>query len=114
MDCELLEFNGEDDHGQKLISVPPKLSIAVLVGKLKGKSSYYIRQEFGSHLKYKLWGNHLWSPSYCCVTCGGAPLDIIKSYIEHQRRSSPEKGIAQARRERQVNVSTEKNNKELA
>jgi putative transposase len=104
MNATLLEFNGEDDHVHVLISIPPKLSVAVLVGKLKGKSSYFIRQEFWSQLKHKLWGNHLWSPSYCCVTCGGAPLEIIKSYIEHQRRPSSEKGIAQSLREREVKV----------
>jgi putative transposase len=104
LDCELLEFNGEDDHVHMLISVPPKLAIAVLVGKLKGKSAYFIRKEFENQLKHKLWGDHLWSPSYCSVTCGGAPLEIIKSYIEHQRRPSTEKGIAQSLRERKVKV----------
>ena len=113
MDCELLEFNGEDDHVHMLVSVPPKLAIAVVVGKLKGKSSYFIRQAFWNELKRKLWGNHLWSPSYCCVTCGGAPLEIIKSYIEHQRRPSSEKGIAQSLRERKVKVNDAKNYKEL-
>lgn len=108
MDCTLLKFNGEDDHIHLLISVPPKRSIAVLVGKLKGKSSYFIRQEFWNQLKHKLWGNHLWSPSYCCVTCGDASLEIIKSYIEHQRRPSSEKGIAQSLREREVKVKDKK------
>jgi len=104
LSCELLEFNGEYDHVHILISVPPKLSIAILVGKLKGKSSYFIRKEFWNQLKSKLWGNHLWSPSYCSITCGGAPLEIIKSYIEHQRRPSTDKGIAQSLREREVKV----------
>src|SRR5215469_9871933 len=58
--------------------VPTKLSMANLIGKLKGKSSYIIRKEFWDKIKTKLWGQHLWSPSYCCVTCGGAPLDIVK------------------------------------
>ena len=104
MECELIEFNGEDDHVHMLVSVPPKLSIAVLVGKLKGKSSYFIRKEFRNQLKKKLWGNHLWSPSYCCVTCGGEPLEIIKTYIEQQRRPSSKRGIAQSLREREVSV----------
>jgi putative transposase len=39
------------------------------------------------------------------VTCGGAPLDIVKSYIEKQRRPSSEKGIAQSLRERKVKVA---------
>ncbi|MDW9481965.1 IS200/IS605 family transposase, partial [Sinorhizobium meliloti] len=35
----------------------------------------------------KLWGGHLWSPSYFAASCGGAPLEIIKAYIEDQRRA---------------------------
>ena len=85
MDSELLEYNGEDNHVHLLITIPPKRSIAALVGKLKGKSSYYLRKEYGELLREKLWGTHLWSPSYCVVSCGGAPLEIIKSYIENQR-----------------------------
>jgi putative transposase len=37
-----------------------------------------------------LWGNHFWSPSYCAVSAGGAPLEIIKKYIEEQNRPSTE------------------------
>ena len=104
MDCELLEFNGEHDHVHMMISAPPKLSISILVGKLKGKSSYFIRQEFWNSIKTKLWGDHLWSPSYCSVTCGGAPLNIIKKYIEDQRTPASEKGVAQSLRERKVRL----------
>ncbi len=45
MDCELLEFGGEDDHIHLIVSVNPKIAIANLVGKLKGKSSYMLRKE---------------------------------------------------------------------
>jgi len=86
MDCELIEFNGEHDHVHLMIHVHPKLAISNLVGKLKGKSAYYIRQEFRKELRTKLWGNHFWSPSYCVVSCGGAPLEIVRKYIEDQRR----------------------------
>jgi len=82
MDCEMLEFNGEDDHVHFLIAIPPKHSVSVVAGKLKGKSSYFLREEFWPELKTRLWGNHLWSPSYCSVTCGGAPLEIVKKYID--------------------------------
>jgi putative transposase len=34
----------------------------------------------------KLWGGHLWSPSYFAASCGGAPLGIVKQYIERQRQ----------------------------
>jgi putative transposase len=82
---ELLEFNGEDDHVHLLISVTPKTSISNLIGKLKGKTSYFIRREFWDLVKKKLWGKHFWSPSYCVVSCGGAPLEIVKAYVENQR-----------------------------
>mgnify|MGYP001614687766 CR=1 FL=1 len=85
MDCELLEFNGEADHVHLLVSVHPKLAVSNLVGKLKGKSSYFLRREFSSELKSKLWGVHLWSPSYCVVSCGGASLEVLGQYIQSQR-----------------------------
>lgn len=56
------------------------------MGKLKRKTAYFIRQEFGKELKKKLWGEHFWSPSYCVVSCGGAPLEVVKKYIQDQRR----------------------------
>ncbi|HND19874.1 MAG TPA: IS200/IS605 family transposase [Acidobacteriota bacterium] len=86
LDCELLEFNGEHDHVHLLVSVHPKIAISNLVGKLKGKSAYFLRREFWPEIKSKLWGNHFWSPSYCVVSCGGAPLEIVRRYIDHQRR----------------------------
>jgi len=86
MDGELQEFNGEEDHVHLLLSIPPKIAISNFISKLKGKSSYFLRKEFKIELAPKLWGKHLWSPSYCLVSCGGAPLDIIRNYIEEQRR----------------------------
>ena len=68
MDCELLEFGGEDDHIHMMVSVHPKLAISNLVSKLKGKSSYMIRREYWDRVKTMLWGNHFWSPSYCVVS----------------------------------------------
>ena len=98
MDVELIEFGGEDDHVHMLVNVPPKLAIANLVGKLKGKSSYFLRKEYAKELRKKLWGTHLWSPSYCVVSCGGAPLDIVRAYVENQRKPPSQKGIEQAKR----------------
>ena len=86
MSVELLEFGGENDHVHLMVSCPPKLAVADLVGKLKGKSSYVLRKEFWPQIKTKLWGSHLWSPSYCVVSCGGAPLDSVKQYVADQRR----------------------------
>jgi putative transposase len=93
MDVELLEFGGEDDHVHLRLCCPPKLAISNLVGKLKGKSSYFLRQEYWSLLKDKLWGEHLWSPSYCVVSCGGTPLEIVKKYVQEQRAPIDPKDI---------------------
>ena len=98
MEAELLEFNGEDDHVHLMIVCPPKLAVASLVGKLKGKSSYVLRREFWDNIKNKLWGEHFWSPSYCLVSCGGAPIEIVEEYIKNQREPSEEKSINQSLR----------------
>jgi putative transposase len=97
MGCTLHEFNGEDDHVHLLLSFPPKLAISNLVGKLKGKSAYFLRQEYWKQLKDKLWGKHLWSPSYCAVSCDGAPLDVIKQYIQNQREPASDKSIKKSK-----------------
>ncbi len=83
--AELKEFNGEGDHVHLLINYPPKVAVSNLVNSLKGVSSRYIRkQQFPSLHKY-IWMDALWTPSYFASSCGGAPLDIIKQYIEQQK-----------------------------
>ena len=99
MDCELIEFNGEDDHVHLMLSYPPQRALAHVVGKLKGKSSYVLRRDFWPDLKKKLWGAHLWSPSYCAVSCGGAPLDVVKAYIENQRTPPSKNAVRQSLQE---------------
>ncbi|MEO5970482.1 MAG: IS200/IS605 family transposase [Bdellovibrionia bacterium] len=86
MDCELIEFNGENDHVHFMVEVHPKVAISNLVGKLKGKSAYILRQEFWNEIKKYLWGNHFWSPSYCVVSCSGASIEVVRKYIENQNR----------------------------
>lgn len=98
MEGTLLEFGGEDDHVHLLVSCHPKTAVSNLVGKLKGKSSYILRNEFWSEIKNKLWGDHFWSPSYCVVSCGGASLDVVRTYIEKQRKPSDKKSMEQSKR----------------
>ncbi len=81
---QLTEFDGEADPVHLLLNYPPKLSIALLVKQLKGASSRHIRQQRYASIRQKLWGNHLWSPSYFAGSCGGAPLEVIRQYIEQQ------------------------------
>ncbi|GAB2492158.1 hypothetical protein GCM10027187_68860 [Streptosporangium sandarakinum] len=84
--AELREFNGEDDHVHLLVHYPPKVSISKLVNSLKGASSHYLRKEFTGRVNRAIMHGHFWSPSYLAASCGGAPLTIIKAYIEQQRR----------------------------
>jgi len=84
-EAELVEFDGEDDHVHLLVNYPPKMAVSKLVNSLKGASSLLIRKKGYPSIQKKLWGNALWSPSYFAGSCGGAPIDIIRKYIEQQR-----------------------------
>ena len=81
---QLTEFNGEDDHVHLLVNFPPHADIAKLVNSLKGVSSRLLRKQF-PELEKRYWKNALWSRSYFAASCGGAPLAIIKEYVEQQR-----------------------------
>ena len=84
--AELREFNGEDDHVHLLVEYPPKIPVSGLVNSLKGVSSRRLRSEFTGRVNRHVTDAHFWSPSYFAASCGGAPLDIIRQYIEQQRR----------------------------
>ena len=87
-DAELSEIEGVADHVHLLVNYPPKICISKLVNSLKGVSSRKLKQKF-SELKEYYWKNALWSPSYFAGSCGGAPLEVIKKYIENQSTVSP-------------------------
>ncbi|MFC7640066.1 IS200/IS605 family transposase [Streptosporangium lutulentum] len=85
-EAELRAFNGEDDHVHLLVHYPPKVAISKLVNSLKGVSSHYLRKEFTGRVNRAIMHGPFWSPSYFAASCGGAPLTVIKAYIEQQRR----------------------------
>lgn len=84
-DTQLVEFNGEADHVHLLINYPPKVSLSTLVNSLKGVSSRMLRKEFGDFHPWLKRRGVLWSPSYFAASCGGAPIDILRQYIEQQQ-----------------------------
>lgn len=79
---EVLEINSEPDHVHLLIDLPPKIAVADFVNALKTGTSRRLRNEFP---RIKSAGP-LWSRSYCVLSCGGAPLEIIKQYVQSQDR----------------------------
>jgi putative transposase len=83
---KLLEVNGEVDHIHLLIALPPNLDLSNFVNNLKTTSSRLLRKEFAQHLAAVYRKPAFWSRSYCIISGGGAPLSIIKQYIEQQER----------------------------
>lgn len=86
--AQLVECNGEDDHVHLLVEYPPQISISNLVNSLKGVSSRLIRAE-RPEIRGRYYKGTLWSPSYFAASCGGAPISILKQYVEQQREDAP-------------------------
>ena len=76
--------DGEDPHVHLLVKYPPKVAVSNLVNSLKGVSSRMLRQE-RPDLAARYWKGALWSPSYFAASCGGAPIIILKDYIQQQK-----------------------------
>ncbi|MDQ0945923.1 IS200/IS605 family transposase [Streptomyces sp. V1I1] len=85
-ECELVEFNGEKNHVHLLVNFPPKVALSKLVNSLKGVSSRRMRQEFPDLVRHYWSAQRLWSGSYFAGSVGGAPLSIVRRYIERQNR----------------------------
>jgi putative transposase len=81
---KLMEVNGESDHVHLLVSLPPNLDLSRFVNNLKTTTSRLIRKEFPGEVNRFYRKPVLWSRSYCAISCGGAPLSVIKQYIEQQ------------------------------
>jgi putative transposase len=85
-ETELQEFNGEPNHVHLLVSFPPKVALSRLVNSLKGVSSRRMRQEFPDLRRHYYRANRLWSASYFAGSVGGAPISVLRQYIEQQNR----------------------------
>ncbi|CDI03420.1 MAG: IS200/IS605 family transposase [Candidatus Competibacter denitrificans] len=83
-DATLSEFNGEADHVHLLVEYPPKVAVSTLVNSLKGVSARRLRQE-RPDLAQRYWRGGLWSASYFAASCGGAPVAVLRQYIEQQQ-----------------------------
>ncbi len=80
----LVDMDGERDYVHLLVNYPPKVSVSALVNSLKGTSSRILRKERPDIAKRFYYKGVLWSPSYFASSCGGAPISIIRQYIEQQ------------------------------
>lgn len=83
-EATLVEMDGESDHVHLLIEYPTKVAVSNLINSLKGVSSRLLKKE-RPDIEKRYWKGALWSPSYFSSSCGGAPLEIVKQYIENQK-----------------------------
>ena len=81
-ETELVEFNGQTNHVHLLVNFPPKVALSKLVNSLKGVSSRRLRQEFPDLVRHYWRAQRLWSGSYFAGSVGGAPISVLRQYIE--------------------------------
>jgi len=85
-EAALREFNGETDHVHLLVTYPPKVALSKRVNSLKGASSRRMKPLHPDPIAPAYRSNALWSPNYFAGSVGGAPLSVVKQYIEQQAR----------------------------
>ena len=79
----LMEWNHDEDHIHILFKAHPNSQLSKFINAYKSASSRLIKKEY-PRVCNKLWNEYFWSRSYCLLTTGGAPIEVIKNYIESQ------------------------------
>ncbi|CAI8947695.1 MULTISPECIES: IS200/IS605 family transposase [Bacillus] len=79
----LVEWNHDNDHVHILFKAHPNTEITKFINAYKSASSRLIKRDF-PQVKKKLWKEMFWSKSFCLLTTGGSPIEIVKKYIESQ------------------------------
>lgn len=82
----LQEWNHDKDYVHILFKAHPKTEISKFINAYKSASSRLLKKEF-PQIRKKLWKEKFWSQSFCLLTTGEAPIEIIKKYIESQGES---------------------------
>ncbi|EEL70276.1 MULTISPECIES: IS200/IS605 family transposase [Bacillus] len=79
----LVEWNHDNDHVHIVFKSHPNTEITKFINAYKSASSRLIKRDF-PQVKKKLWKEMFWSRSFCLLTTGGSPIDVVKRYIENQ------------------------------
>ncbi|MDZ4434810.1 IS200/IS605 family transposase [Bacillus cereus] len=79
----LVEWNHDVDHVHILFKAHPNTEMKKFINAYKSASSRLIKRDF-PQVKKKLWKEMFWSRSFCLLTTGGSPIDVVKTYIENQ------------------------------
>lgn len=80
---DLVEWNHDKDHVHVLFKGQPKTELSKFINAYKSASSRLLKKEFPT-IRQKLWKEMFWSRSFCLLSRGGAPIEIIRQYIENQ------------------------------
>lgn len=83
----VIEVETMPDHVHLLVQLPPQAAVSNLVHILKGRFSRRLRQEFAHLARMKCF----WAPSYFVSTVGGAPLEVVRRYVESQKHAAARK-----------------------
>lgn len=83
----LQEWNHDQNHVHVLFKGHPNSELSKFINAYKSASSRLLKKEF-PEIRKKLWKEHFWSRSFCLLTTGGAPIEVIKKYIESQSEKS--------------------------
>ena len=79
----LEEWNHDQDHVHILFSAHPKTELTKFINAYKSASSRLIKKEF-PQIRQNLWREYFWSRSFCLISVGGAPIEVLRQYIESQ------------------------------
>ncbi|WP_243291856.1 IS200/IS605 family transposase [Bacillus sp. FJAT-47783] len=79
----LVEWNHDIDHIHILFKAQPNSELSKFINAYKSASSRLIKKDF-PHVRKKLWKEMFWSRSFCLLTTGGSPIEVVKKYIENQ------------------------------
>ena len=79
----LLEWNHDADHVHIMFKAQPNSELSKFINAYKSASSRLIKRDF-PEVRNKLWKEYFWSQSFCLLTAGGAPIEVIRKYIETQ------------------------------
>ena len=79
----LVEWNHDIDHVHILFKAQPNSELSKFINAYKSASSRLIKKDF-PHVRKKLWKEMFWSRSFCLLTTGGSPIEVVKKYIENQ------------------------------
>ena len=80
---EVLEWNHDQDHVHIFFKAQPKTELSKFINAYKSASSRVLKKEFPS-IRKQLWQDMFWSRSFCLLSSGGAPIEVIQQYIKKQ------------------------------